>query len=178
MAAYTINQSISADQQIEKLLHDKYHIDTLLITYPDLKTFQDPDHSIACFSKAINYSADGVSFYVQEHGYNCRVHSANPYKNINISCKYCDGNIKIYSLPSRIPLFFYYGSLYAPEFDSVFHVMAYEDFFKSHNVSQDIIGKSHIYILNWIEEFSKKSTTCKMDLTYITQSLKKLLPFM
>lgn len=171
-------QSISADQQIEKLEHDRFHLDTLMSMFPDLKTFQDPDHSLAYFSKSIHSTTDGVEFLSTNCGYQMQIHSANPFKNLNISCKFCDGNVKIYTLPSHIPLFFYYGSSYGPEKDSVFNVMAYEDFFKNNNIPQDIIGKSHMYILGWIEEFSKKSTTNKLDLTYINQSLRRLLPFM
>lgn len=171
-------KSISADKQLEKLEHDKHHIDTLVSMFSDLKTFQDPDHSLAYFSKSVHSTVDGVEFLVTNTGYNMQTHSANPYKNLNISCKFCDGDVKVYTLPSRIPLFFYYGSSYAPEADSVFNVMAYEDFFRANNIPQDIIGKSHMYILGWIDEFSKKSSTVKLDLTYINQSLRRLLPFM
>jgi hypothetical protein len=176
--ALGLAKGISADQQLEKLDHDKHHIDTLKSMYPDLHTYRDANNSLAYFSKSIHSATDGVEFAVTNTGYNSNIHGANPFKNVNISCKHCDGNVKIYTLPSHIPLFLYHGSSYGPDKDSIFHVMAYEDFFKIYGISQDVIGKSHMYILGWIEEFSKKSTTDKLDLTYINQSLKKLLPFM
>lgn len=176
--ALGLANATSADQQLEKLDHDKHHIDTLKSMFPDLHTHQETDHSLAYFARAIHSTADGVEFLITNVAYNANIHSANPFKNVNISCKYCDGNVKIYTLPSRIPLFFYYGSTFGPDKDSIFNVMAYEDFFKINNISQDVIGKSHMYILGWIEETSKKSKTDKIDLTYVNQSLKKLLPFM
>jgi hypothetical protein len=171
-------KSVSAEQLLENLAHTKYHIDTLFSMFPDLETYQDADNLITYFSKSVHSTADGIEFFNYSVGYCITIHVANPFKNININCEYCSGDIKIYTSPSRIPLFLYSGSEVYPNKDSIFNVMAYEDIYKINNISQEIIGKSHSYILQWIDKMSKNTNHFKLDLTFINKSIKNLLPFL
>lgn len=171
-------KAISAEKQLEKIAHDKHHIDTLISMYPDLDVYQTDDNILRFYSAAVNNSTDDVEFTVMNVSGYTYFHYAFPLKNIQISCKYCDGKEVIHSIPSRIPLFVYYGSQYGTMEDQFFNVITYEDICKANDIPQEVIGKCHLHILNWIDEHSKKTGTHKLDLTYLNQAVKRLMPFM
>lgn len=176
MSNINLVKAISVDEQLAKFAHDKHHIDTLVTMYPDLKVYQSSDLIIDFYSTSVNSQTDDAIFNtINVAGYT-HFHYAFPIKNIKISCPYCEGNLVVHSVPSRIPLFVFYGSQYGTMAEHFLNVIVYEDICKYNNISQDVIGKCHIYILNWITEYSKTGNV-KLDLTYLNQSVKRLLPF-
>ncbi len=166
---------LEADKKIKELEHNVLHIQTLLTEHPELHTYQDPKSGeIFFYSSMINSQADNVEFSnFNPSGYS-NFHFAHPFKIINIDCHHCEGIIKMGSSPARIPLFVFYGSSYYPGENQIYS-LAYEDFMKNSNIPQDIIGKSHLYILSFLEEQGKQGI--KLNSLFLNNSVKKLLPF-
>lgn len=167
-------KAISANAQIEKLNHEKMHVEILIKQFPDLQIYQD-NNTINFYASSINSQADAVSFQdVNMSGYN-HFHYACPYKEIQIGCRHCDGKVIMNTFPSRFLIFTYYGSDYFTG-EQYMYASVYEDICKKNKISQDIIGKCHIYTLQFLSILSSKKL--KLTERCLNNSCEKLLPFM
>lgn len=175
MGESLIVKPISASSQMEKLDHEKLHVEILMRKYPDLQIHRSADGSMDYFSESINNLADALSFTDTNLSGYTHYHYANPYKEMKINCLHCDDFIKVRTIPSRVLVFTYHGSDYFAG-DHLLYSAAYEDFLKQNNFSQDIIGKCHLYVLNFLDALSNKKI--KLAEKYLNNSCEKLLPFM
>lgn len=175
MAESLIIKPVPAISQIEKLDHEKLHVEILMRKFPNLQVHRSADGTIDYYSESINTIADALNFTDANMSGYTHYHYANPYKEMKINCLHCDEDVKVRSIPSRVLVFNYYGSDYFSG-EHLLYSAAYEDFLKQNNFSQEIIGKCHLYILNFLDTLSTKKV--KLAERYLNNSCEKLLPFM
>lgn len=162
---------IDAKETIQNLDHINWHNQQLLVKYPDLKVDIIGHKIVKYYSNSINLEADEVNIAKDEASAYWFIYAAYPSKNVQINCLKCNGLIKVNSSPHKIPFLLEKGASYQTNFD--WYSLTYEDLLKSHNFNSAILSAIQLYLL---EELKNRSNH-RIDTQYLTNSIKKLIPF-
>lgn len=170
-------KGLEAQQVVDKFQHDLIHSESLLKLYSDLsivsKSPSDSVHEVEYFSSQIASEVDSCEFIKENTSTYIYTHVVHPYKNVRINCTKCDGVVKINSNPNRIPLFLEHETLFKKDYTITCFV--YEDLFKFHGFSNQVLADTQLYILSKLDEHAKNNS--KLDLFALSNSIKLLLPF-
>lgn len=165
---------LSGREIVDQFEHHNIHTQGLIGFHPDLKVNSD--------GKKVDYYAASVNPLVDEFilgkdtlGTYIYLHYCLPYKTVHVPCHKCDGLIRVNSIPSKIPLFIEHEGSFRDDF--VTYGCVYEELIKNNNFSAKTLTEIQMYILKHIQEYSKNLPKAKVDLYYINNSIKKLLPF-
>lgn len=175
---------------IDSFGHLNHHLEKLFELYDDIKMDNlsllkdNPKHilSTKIYSASVNEMADNAIFDFKTMSANeSKIYYANPYKKTYIDCKYCDGIIKIFSMPNKIPLCFMEDIDRWKETNILcFTAFAYEDFFSMHHLTHPgLMSSCKEFLINEIKTSPKHASvqTAKFDISFVNQSLKNLFTF-
>jgi hypothetical protein len=160
---------------VDQFEHHNLHTQGLIALHPDLKVHSDGKH--------VDYYAESVNALVDEFILNKEtlstyvyLHFANPFKKIRVPCHKCDGLIRVNSIPSKIPLFIEHEGTFRDDY--MIYSCVYEELIKNNNFSAKTLSEIQLYILKHIQEYNKSGISKpKVDLYYLNNSIKRLLPF-
>jgi hypothetical protein len=159
----------------DRLSTEKRHTDYLLSLFPDLVTFRDKDNKLFFSAASVNWLADEIEFVLDpDVSVYAAIQCAVP--SITLDCDCCQEGIKVYSRRMNIPILLHHDS---GNLEHYIYTFSYEDYFKSMNLSQSLLGKTNLFVIEYMEKHKKNryGADIKPDITFITQNIKKLLPF-
>lgn len=163
---------VTAQEVVEVMKHHNHHTEELLGLYPDLMVNIEGDTAVY-YSTIINAEVNEFAFDKETTSTYCNIYTVHPYKNVRVGCSRCEGLLRVNSTPSRIPLFLEHENFYNREY--IWYGFVYEEVFKSHGFSPATLSESQMYILKKLNESPKANH--KIDIYYLNNSIKKLLPF-
>lgn len=167
-----MNKSTNAQDVLELYRHHNLHTELLLKQYPDLKVIID-GVSISYYSTSINFEVDKFDLNKEYVTTYVAAYTISPYKEVAVVCSQCEGKIKVSSTPSRIPLVMEHETAFSKEY--IWYGLVYEEQLKLNNFSTATLAKAQMFL---IEELQKRTTpTSKVDISYLNNGIKRLLPF-
>lgn len=164
------------DYTLKVVEHQQFHINELKKQFDHLLADRQGGH-ISFFSKDLAAQADSVDFYTEVHSFSFTVHFARPYKEVATQCQVCINEksidkVRINCLPDRIPLFIETQSTDNPFLYST----TFEDSMEQMGLSKNIIGKSRLYLLDFMRDKTKSSNKAESEV-FLPSSVKKLMVF-
>lgn len=165
-------KSVNAQDMVELYRHRNLHTELLLKQYPDLKVIVS-DVSIFYYSTSINSEVDKFDVTKEYVTTYVGAYTISPYKEVKVECGLCDGVNRVSSTPAKIPLVMEHETSFSKDF--VWYGLVFEELMKLNNFSSATLAKAQMFL---IEELQKKTTpTSKVDISYLNNSIKRLLPF-
>lgn len=166
-------QLVPAQKIFDMFSHHNIHTEALLKNHPDLQAYIN-DATVDYYAESVNPIVDTVNFINgEENTTYVHFHKALPFKKIEIACSKCDGIIRVNSNPSQIPIMVNHELSFRSEYN--WYACVYEDILKINNFNSKVLAEIEIYILKFLEEETKLNR--KIDKEYLSNSIKKLLPF-
>lgn len=173
MASLPVKGTV-AQAIVDQFAHHNMHSKLLLELYPDLRITLTGTN-VEYGSTIINSEVDQFQFEKDHTTTYLEIYAVYPYKNVRINCTSCEGIIRVNPTPHRIPLVAEHCLTYNKEF--VWYGLIYEETLKLNNFNQSALAAVQLHL---IEELGKKNNSAansKVDITYLNNSLRKLLPF-
>ena len=167
-----MKKALNARDVVDTFNHHNAHATQLLNLYPDLEVVIDGinyeyySHKICAETDEAEVVKETPSTYVY-------LYVARPFKKVRLNCPHCDGVVQVNSNPAKIPFLIVHEIIFNKEF--IWYSLTYEDLLRInsfHPKSLEVIKK---YMLSKLDDHSKAQQ--KVDLSYLNESIKRLIPF-
>lgn len=170
-----LKKAVEARSIVDQFDHYNFHNRELLNLYPDLKIVYDND-VISYYSTSLNPEDNILNWVREDSSTYCYVYFMYAYKEVQLCCPTCDGKMKVNTNPGKIPFLIEDESSYAaPEKIFTWYSTVYEDILKEKNFNPKCLVEIQLQIISKLEE--RKKSNSRVDISYVTNSIKKLLPF-